>query len=187
MNIKKLILGVPILLCATLLTAGAPFPAYGEMQNAKPETTRQEEPTIKGKVLGMSNKARTITIEDKDLGMVMLKFTNETKGLEHAQKGEAAIVSYRTAGDDRIATIVKPKLAKLPKGVTEIMPDELAKLIDGRTDFTLIDSRPAKPYAAGHIAGAVSMPVETFEEDAKTLLAQDSKDKLLVFYCGGLT
>jgi len=187
MKIKKLILGVPVLLCAALLVASSPALTYAGVDSAEKATARQAEPVVKGKVLGMSKKARTITIKDKKLGLVMIKFDDNTKGLEHAKKGEAAIVKYRSAGTEMIATVVKPKLAKLPKGVSEIMPEELIELIDNKNDFVLIDARPGKRYAQGHIPSAISMPVNAFKEKAATMLPQDNKDKLLLFYCGGPT
>lgn len=186
MQIKKLMLGIPIFLCAGLLVTTSPNLSYAAVDTGMQATAKQDEPAAKGKILGMSKKARTITVEDKKLGTVMIKFNDATTGLEFAKKGEAAIVNYKVAGDDKIATVIKPKLAKLPKGVTEIMPEELAAMINAKTDFMLIDSRPGKPYAAGHIPNAISVPVEKLEKEGATILADD-KNKLLIFYCGGPT
>jgi predicted sulfurtransferase len=188
MKIKKLMLGVPLLLCAALLVTTGPTVTYaGADSVGKTAAAKQGEPVVKGKVLGMSKKAKTITVEDKKLGNVMIKFNDATKGLEYAKKGEAAIVKFKVVGDDKIATVVKPKLAKLPKGVTEIKPDALAKIIADGSDYLLVDSRPAKRYAAGHIPTAISAPVATLEEKFASILPMDNKDKLLLFYCGGPT
>ena len=188
MKIKKLMLGVPIFLCAALLVATGPTVTFAEADSAgKTAAAKQGEPVAKGKVLGMSKKAKTITVQDKKLGNVMIKFNDATKGLEFAKKGEAAIVKFKVVGDDKVATIVKPKLAKLPKGVSEIKPEDLAKIIDAGSDYLLIDSRPAKPYAAGHIPTAISVPVAKLEEKFASILPMDNKDKLLLFYCGGPT
>ncbi len=187
MKIKKLMLGIPVFLCAALLVTASPTLSHAAVDAGKQATTQQDGVAAKGKVLGMSNKAKTITIEDKKLGLVMIKFNDDTKGLEHAKKGAAAIVRYKVVGADKIATVIKPKLAKLPKGVTEIVPSELAEMIAAQADYLLIDSRPGKRYAAGHIATAISMPVAKLKKEGKTLLPQDNKDKLLIFYCGGPT
>lgn len=189
MTIKRLMLGIPIFLCATMLITSGPVSGNTTADTGSPQavSANQDSPVAKGKILGMSNKAKTITIEDSSLGLVMLKFDDDTVGLEHAQKGEAAIISFKVSGDDKIATIVKPKLAKLPKGVTEIMPEELAEMVAGGADFVLIDSRPGKPYAEGHIPTAISIPVEEMATLSPSLLPQDHKDKLLIFYCGGPT
>lgn len=45
----------------------------------------------------------------------------------------------------------------------------------------ILDTRPANEYASGHIAGAVSMPVD----DLQRQLRQLSKDKEYVAYCRG--
>ena len=187
MQFKKLMLGIPVFLCAALLITAGPTVSQAGIDTGKQATAQQNGPVTKGKVLGMSKKAKTITIKDKKLGLVMIKFNDDTKGLEHAKKGKAAIVKYKVVGTDKIATIIKPKLAKLPKGVTEIVPEELAKMIAAQADYMLIDSRPGKRYAAGHIASAISMPVAKLKKEGKTLLPQDNKDKLLIFYCGGPT
>ena len=188
MQIKKLMLGLPLLFCATLLLTGCNVAKQTATVDAgKVAAAKQSEPVAKGKVLGMSKKAKTITVQDKKLGNVMIKFNDATKGLEFAKKGEAAIVKFKVVGDDKIATVVKPKLAKLPQGVTEIKPDELAEVIAAGSDYLLVDSRPAKRYAAGHIPTAKSAPVGKLEKEFATILPMDNKDKLLLFYCGGPT
>lgn len=197
MKIRRLMLGIPIALCTALLISSLPGCASSAKTGAKESAVSQDVgkqaaakqgmPKAVGKVLGMSNKAKTITIADKKLGNVMIKFNDATKGLEHAKKGKAAIVNFKVVGDDKIATVVKPKLAKLPKGVTEIMPAEVAKLIAAKSDYLLIDSRPGKRHAAGHIPTAISVPVAKLKKEFATILPNDHKDKLLIFYCGGPT
>ncbi|MDF1577156.1 MAG: rhodanese-like domain-containing protein [Desulfurivibrionaceae bacterium] len=187
MPFRKMMMSIPIFLCAGLLVTAGPTASHAASHSANQSVAQQEGATAKGKILGKSNKARTITIKDKELGTVMIKFTDDTEGIEHAQKGEAAIIKFTVADGDKIATVIKPKLAKLPPGVIEITPDDLAGIIAGGGDYMLIDSRPANPYNAGHIANAISMPVEKFKKEGATLLAQDNKDKLLIFYCGGPT
>ena len=197
MKIRKLMLGIPIALCTALLLTSLPGCMSSAKSGAeksaanqdvgKQAAAKQGTPKAVGKVLGMSNKAKTITINDKKLGNVMIKFNDATKGLEFAKKGEAAIVLFKMAGDDKVATVVKPKLAKLPKGVSEVMPEDLAKIIAAKSDYMLIDSRPGKRYAAGHIPTSISAPVEKLKKEFATILPSDNKDKLLIFYCGGPT
>lgn len=52
-------------------------------------------------------------------------------------------------------------------------------------NFVLIDSRPTPVYTAGHINGAINIPDGEFE--AKVHLLPEDKDKMLIFYCGGLS
>ena len=57
--------------------------------------------------------------------------------------------------------------------------------IDKGSDMLLVDSRPRKAkYDKGHIPSAISIP-DTYFDNQKDQLPAD-KNKLLVFYCGGL-
>jgi rhodanese-related sulfurtransferase len=57
--------------------------------------------------------------------------------------------------------------------------------IPPRKDVTIIDSRPAaRRYDNGHIPSAINIPDTQFDK-FKHLLPED-KNKLLIFYCGGL-
>ncbi|MBU0674347.1 MAG: rhodanese-like domain-containing protein [Proteobacteria bacterium] len=192
MRSRKLLFSVPAIMLATLITTGSSgVSAYATdlADSSQKVATATQTAKAKGKILGVSNKARTITIEEKT-GPANVKFTDATVGMEHAQKGEAAIITYRMDGKNKIAITVEPKLAELPPGVSELQPEELIPLIalgPKQGNYLLIDSRPAGPYAAGHIPGAVSIPVEKMKSEGKSLLPDDHKDKLLIFYCGGPT
>ena len=145
----------------------------------------------KGKVLGVSKKAKTISISvgsGKKAKTMMVKFDDATTGVEHATKGHAAIIKFKKVGADKIATVIKPKMAKLPKGTMEMQPGELAVLIaKGDTDsYFLVDARPGKRFAEGSIPTAVSIPVPMMKKAGAKLLPAD-KNKLLVFFCGGVT
>lgn len=52
-------------------------------------------------------------------------------------------------------------------------------------DFVLVDARPANVYNAGHINGAINIPDSEF--DTKKNLLPEDKNKLIIFYCGGMT
>jgi len=187
MQIKKLKLGLPILLCSALLATGIPAWGSADPGSSTPAATATAGDIVKGKVLGVSRKARAITVESPK-GPVMIKYDDNTTGMEHAGAGEAAIIKFRLDGKSKIATEVKPKLASLPPGVTEYTPQELIALLgDSKADYLLVDSRPAARFAEAHIPTAISIPVEKMGGLAPTLLPQDSKDKLLILYCGGPT
>jgi predicted sulfurtransferase len=160
---------------------------------AKPEVSTQAQkpkgPVYKGKVAGKSNKAKSISIvigKGKEAKTIMVKFDDKTKGLEHASKGHASIIFYEMRDGQPWATVIKPKLAKLPKGVTEINTEELTSLIAAKSDFVLIDARPGKRYAAAHLPGAISIGTKAYKEKAASALPKD-KNKLLIMYCGGPT
>lgn len=189
MLLKRVLNFLPVVLVAAAFIAGPVFnPEIGiSVANA----AEAKKNVLKGKILGKSKKAKTISIKAGDK-TVMVKFDDSTKGVEHAAKGKAAIIKFKMVGKDKVATVIKPKLAKMPKGVTEIQPDALAELVKKgpkKAKYLLVDSRPGKRYAEGYIPTAVSIPVPKMKKEGKTLLAEkaDNKDTLLIFYCGGPT
>jgi len=163
-------------------TAQAPAPEMAPAKKADPNV-------YKGPVVGRSNKAKTISItvgKGDAAKTMMVRFDDETEGLDYAKKGEAAIIKWEQRGEDRFATVIEPKLAKLPQGITEIKTDELYKMLQDHVPMVLADARPVIRYNQGHLPGAVSIPVPLLKEQQEAVLPKD-KDKLLVFYCGGYT
>ncbi|WP_153305833.1 rhodanese-like domain-containing protein [Desulfogranum mediterraneum] len=153
------------------------------------ETQKKSAQLYKGKIVGKSNKAKTISIEvgkGKQAKVMMVKFDEQTKGMEHVAKGHAAIITYEQRKGETVATSIKPKLAKLPQGVTEIKTRELQALVDEQQELYLVDSRPARRYGQAHLPGAVSIPVPLLKKKKAALLPAD-RDRLLIFYCGGPT
>ena len=186
---KKILLRLSLAVLAIMLTTGLPAISSASGTDAKAAAAKTDPNVVKGKILGVSKKAKTITIQAKK-GPVMVKFDDATKGMEHAKKGEAAIVKFKMDGDYKVATVVKQKLAKLPKGVIELQPEELAKLVamgPEKGNYMLIDARPEGPYKKGHIRTAHSIPVKKMKAKGKELMPMDSKDIQLIFYCGGVT
>lgn len=142
--------------------------------------------TLAGQIVGVSKKAKTISIK---IGQVteMVKFSDSTKGMDFAEKGESAIIQVTMENGEKMAVEVKQKLAKLPAGTTEIMPEDVISIVkDGTTPYTLVDSRPAKRFAEASIPTAVSIPADVLKEKGESLLPTD-KGELLIFYCGGPT
>ncbi len=175
------------------------FSLYGCGANVS-QTAKTAEPAVaaaenkdanvfKGPIVGRSNKAKTISItvgKGDAAKTMMLRFDDNTEGLDFAKKGEAAIITWEQRGDDKFATVVEPKLAKLPEGVTEIEVDELFKLLQDHAPLTLVDARPEMRYNQGHLPGSINIPVPMLKEQKAKVLPKD-KNKLLIFYCGGYT
>ena len=192
MERKKLIRFIPMALMVAFLSYGCAQQTPQQPVAAKPPVAQEQkkaQTVYKGKVVGKSNKAKTISItvgKGDAAKTVMVKFDDQTKGVEFAKKGEAAIINWEQRGDDQFATVIKPKLAKLPEGVTEIKTDEMYELLNSGTPLTLVDARPESRYSQAHIPGAISIPVAKLKK-MKAEVLPDDKDKLLVFYCGGPT
>jgi rhodanese-related sulfurtransferase/DNA-binding MarR family transcriptional regulator len=116
-------------------------------------------------------------------------------GLVRSQRGGTRVV-YRLAGDDVTAAwaalrdlaarhlaeveVLATEYVGARDGVERIGADELAaRLAGGRV--VLLDVRPAAEYAAGHIDGAQSAPLETLTALAPTLPRRAG----VVAYCRG--
>jgi len=152
-------------------------------------TATQEYPTLTGKILDVSSKSSIISIEagnGDNATSHLVKFDKKTTGVEHAQKGQAAIITYEMRNGQPHALSVKPKLAKLPDGVTDIKPEELNEMLDKGAAPIIVDARPGKPYAQSHIQNAISIPADEMTEKSAELLGSN-KEALIVFYCGGPT
>jgi predicted small secreted protein len=183
---------IPFFIMASFLVTGCNQDIKSTTTAAKPavstEVKKDQGPVYKGMVVGKSNKAKQISItigKGKDAKTLMVSFDDKTKGLEHAAKGHGAIIAYEMRAGVPFATIIKPKLVKLPPGVTVISPVEVQTLINTDKSFLLVDSRPGNRYSASHLPGAISIPVCEMQELLQNL--PKDKDKLLIFYCGGPT
>jgi len=186
-NLK--ILAATIMLA--LMSYGCTMTPPQTTQMAKPaaQVEKKKQNVYAGSVVGKSNKAKTISISvgkgDK-AETIMVKFDDKTTGLQFAEKGEAAVIAWEQRGDDEFATEIKPKLAKLPEGVTEIKVEEMSALILNSTPLTLVDARPESRFAQAHLPDAVSVSVPKLKKMREKVLPAD-KNKLLIFYCGGPT
>jgi len=65
-----------------------------------------------------------------------------------------------------------------------ITTDQLKAMTEEKKDFLLIDARTKEEYQEAHIANALSIPENKFEESASLLPAD--KNSLMVFYCNGV-
>lgn len=190
---KTLTKFIPFLIMTSFLVTGCGQDTSSTTTSAKPAmSTKTKKPDgmlYKGKVVGKSLKAKSISIvvgKGEKAKTVMVKFDDKTKGVTRAAKGHASIIYYEMRDGQPWATVIKAKLAKLPKGVTEIETAELKSIMNSKVDFTLIDARPRKRYATAHLPGAKNIGTTAYEKLAPSILPQD-KDKLLLIYCGGPT
>ena len=164
-------------------------PAASKAAAKEAALVAKEVKNYKGIIGDVSNKAKTISIavgpEGKTETMMVL-FDGKTKGTEYAKKGDSVTITYEMRDGQAFAVSIKPNLAKLPQGVTEIKTPELQGLIASKADLVLIDARPESRYAQSHLPGAISVSVEKMAKEMAAALPKE-KDKMLVFYCGGPT
>jgi rhodanese-related sulfurtransferase/predicted transcriptional regulator len=103
-------------------------------------------------------------------------------------------VLYALAGEDVLALWLAlrdasaARLAEVERAARDYLGDEVEaigreELIDRleRGDVVLVDVRPAEEFAAGHIEGARSIPLDELER----LLAELPADREVVAYCRG--
>ncbi len=89
----------------------------------------------------------------------------------------------RKAAESQLAELPAVARAYLgdPESFEPIDRDELARRLDAGT-VVLIDVRPTEEFEHGHIAGAVSVPLDALESWARD---QAPKRKQIVAYCRG--
>ena len=63
----------------------------------------------------------------------------------------------------------------------QISQQEAAALMEQETDFVILDVRTPAEFSAGHIPGAINIPVETIGGEAPEALPR--KDQLILVYC----
>lgn len=152
-------------------------------------TIKKESLTYKGTIGNVSEKAKSIAIQVGPEGKaetMIVKYDGKTRGVEFAKKGDSVTLAYELRDQEPYALSIKPNLAKLPDGVTEIKTAELQSLVDKKADLVILDSRPESRYAQSHLPGALSVSVEKLAKEQAAVLPKN-KEQLLVFYCGGPT
>jgi rhodanese-related sulfurtransferase len=68
---------------------------------------------------------------------------------------------------------------------TEITVPELTSKIRERARFVLVEALPPAYYDAGHLPGAINLPLDAIEPRAAEVLPE--KDTEIVVYCSGPT
>ena len=107
----------------------------------------------------------------------------EGTSVRYALAGDEALrlwLALRDASVSQLAEVERAARDYLGDDVDAVGRDELiARLRKG--DVVLVDVRPAEEYAAGHIEGARSVPIDELEDR----LAELPADREVVAYCRG--
>ena len=174
-----------------------------EGKNTKVCTTchKVEQSTYRGYFESVAIKSSSLQIKVDDNSQV-LKFDKGTiavtnhdvkdgdteKKLRGIKKNHEVkvIVENRDGVQYASAIIAKPPIriddAKL------IKIDDFEKLVSkgpAEGNYVLIDSRPLPRYQDGFIPGAINLPYPAFDKNLDKLPA--NKEKLIIFYCAGIT
>jgi rhodanese-related sulfurtransferase len=113
----------------------------------------------------------------------MVTRTREGTSVRYALAGDEALslwLALRDASVARLAEVERAARDYLGEDVEAIGRDELIARL-GRGEIVLVDVRPPEEYAAGHIDGARSIPIDELERRIAELPA----DREIVAYCRG--
>lgn len=143
---------------------------------------------------------RTVDSLAGEIGLSLANTSQHLQALRQASlvetRKQGLFVHYRLADPAVsdlcrvIRTVAEHRLADLDRLVREHFGDRATAEAVGMkelikrarsTDIVILDTRPPSEYAAGHIAGAISVPVD----DLQRRLRQLPKDREYVAYCRG--
>jgi rhodanese-related sulfurtransferase/DNA-binding transcriptional ArsR family regulator len=143
---------------------------------------------------------RTVDSLATELGLSLANTSQHLQVLRQSalvdSRKDGLFVFYRLAGGDVfelcrvVRTVAERRLADLDRLVrdhfgdradAELVPmKELLKRARSK-QVVILDTRPASEYVAGHIAGAISVPIDELQRRLQEL----TKDKDYVAYCRG--
>jgi rhodanese-related sulfurtransferase/DNA-binding transcriptional ArsR family regulator len=148
----------------------------------------------------LAQRERTVESLAVELDLSMANASQHLQVLRGAglvdTRRDGLFIHYRLADDAVIAlstalrTVAERRLAELERLVRTEFRDRsgteavsFADLLERskRTDVVVLDTRPAGEYKAGHIPGALSMPVDELQRRLQGL----PKSKQYVAYCRG--
>jgi rhodanese-related sulfurtransferase len=113
----------------------------------------------------------------------MVSRAREGTSVRYALAGQEALgvwLALRDASVARLAEVERAAREYLGEDVEAIGRDELIERLR-RRDVVLVDVRPGEEYAAGHIEGARSIPLD----ELRQRLAELPADREVVAYCRG--
>ena len=148
----------------------------------------------------LAQSERTVDSLATEIGLSLANASQHLQTLRHAalvdSRKEGLFVYYRLAGADVfelsrvLRTVAEGRLAELERLVREHFGDRadveavpMAELLKRARSkqVVILDTRPASEYVAGHIAGALSVPID----DLQRRIQQLAKGKDYVAYCRG--
>jgi hypothetical protein len=193
----RALIGFTALLTLPLLAALSSVPESNAADAASAQQPAAAK--LKGKLKSVVGKSKTISVTVEGQGLVIIKYTDTTKlvnasSFKDLHPDEVVNVEYQEVGAEKVAMVIAKVVAELPKGVGLMTLEEAYALVQKGPqagNYVMFDSRPASRYHEGHIPGSSSLPfadMDKAEKEGKLVsLLPPEKDKLLVFYCGGVT
>jgi rhodanese-related sulfurtransferase/DNA-binding transcriptional ArsR family regulator len=148
----------------------------------------------------LAQGARTVELLSKESEMSVANASQHLQILRQAglveSRKQGLFVEYRLAGPEifelcrALRIVAENRRAELERLVREHFGDRsdpepvgMEDLLDRARDkrIVILDTRPASEFASGHIAGAISVPVERLQQRLRKL----PKSREYVAYCRG--
>jgi rhodanese-related sulfurtransferase len=149
----------------------------------------------------LANGERTVEVLAGEVGLSVANTSQHLQVLRQAgllaSRREGTSVHYRLAGPEvfqlwqALRTLAASRLAEVERLAVaylgardELEPvsrEELARRLQNGDDLVVLDVRPTAEHAAGHVPGAVSIPVG----ELRRRLAELPADREVVAYCRG--
>lgn len=188
-----------------LLAAGAAaalllYGGGGALAGDKPTVTKPcvnchtaKDDVVRGRLSNLSSKASTLQVSvGEETWFFRFDDATALKNVEAIKKlkkdGETAVTFAEKDGKLYAVQIAVKPVFKVPEDQL-VDTDYVLKLIEkspAEGGYALVDARPGPKYHEGHIKHAVSMPLPAFDKMQDSVLPAE-KDKVIVFYCGGVT
>jgi len=77
------------------------------------------------------------------------------------------------------------KEAILQQQGTRMLTTDEVKYYSQQAGTVMVDARSAEEYELGHIAGAVSLPLDKFDQAFPPMQTELKKSKVVIIYCSG--
>jgi rhodanese-related sulfurtransferase/DNA-binding transcriptional ArsR family regulator len=149
----------------------------------------------------LANGERTVEALAGEVGLSLANTSQHLQVLRQAglvtSRREGTSVHYRLAGPEvfelwrSLRTLAANRLAEVERlaaaylgardRLEPVTREELARRLEAGDDLVVLDVRPAAEHAAGHLPGAVSIPVDELHRR----LAELPADREIVAYCRG--
>lgn len=152
----------------------------------------------------LAQSERSVEQLSKVAGLTVANTSQHLQQLRHAGivtcRKEGLKVYYSISGDD-VIKLLDALRAVAERHVTDVqhlvntyltVKDDLepiprTELLERVRDglVTVLDVRPPEEYAAGHVPGAVNIPLQELEDRLKELSHHDTEHREIVAYCRG--
>lgn len=153
-----------------------------EMVEMLAQCERSVEDLARVTNLSVANASRHLQVL-KSAGLVSARrLGNQSIYRLSSSDVESLWISMRQVGERHLAEVHSITAARLGHrdSAEAVTLEELRRRVE-LGDVIALDVRPCEEYAAGHIPGAVNIPMETLDAMAQSL----PKDRTIVAYCRG--